>query len=992
MRSRCEKPVLSGRSVELVSAPDTAAWDAEIVITVAHHDQSVSLTHALKSALSQTVVESGRAAVLVLDDSSSPDWIHSVSSQLAHVSVILISARCGSAARARNCLLDYVDNHFSQARWVARLDADDSFASARSVEALCNNGDSDGSLFVIGSNNLLQYGKLMEEANLADSTVLKDRDLLKDYIVNFCEGRTSFELPSCNLVLSTHLGVRYPNIKSAEDHWLVAMLLMFRTEHASVVREPIYANYSINGRTTRQNLSSADWKEQRMRLAEAAVHWHQATNTSERFLGAGQEGVVCREGNYIVKKFYSWALSNEDALGLAYLEGLNANCLPSVSFYKLDGSWHCRYPDEDLRPLKGPCSLGIVKEYLRELYTLGLTTNNVKRDNLKLNAKSGLVYTDIGKDITPLTSSKFLDMCARVYSVCVLDNADEEWVRRPSTIPQDEALHQLSGFAEFYLSVIEEHHPLVLTSVHDNSEKSECRSVSLLVKACAQDWAFLNEQMIHIVTQLSQPVGFAEVILLIDSYEGPFLRQYAEPDLQSTLDIAKDLKRQGVVDRHLTGPLDNSSIKSVYAQWFGNSDIRKTHTTTGAPLFSQLWGFEQISTRYVLQCDIDVLVGRKDYQHDFLADMLFALQRQDVLGVGFNIPKANDGFREYEAPVDGYVPEVRFGLLDLQRIRKLQPINNPVSGDRFTKAWHRALERAQQVHGYRSLRGGDSRSFYIHPKNEDKNPERLHAIRNIVANGTYPRSQAECFDLVEDAEWQYPVRRESIVLLLKGRNTPEPLLRRCVHSLTAQTDQEFGVIFIDDASDAVSRLNHPQILTPLLSRLTVINRQKRAGRIPNFIQAIEDVCIVPDTLIVVVDQDDALMRDDVIASLRQALATGADLIQMPMFRPNKPTKLYQPEYTDVRKCHGNNVWSHLRAFKKKLFERVPKSYFQINAEWVEETTDYATMVPMAELATKPVYLDQGYAYYHQRNDYSETRKLRQKETLAAILSQPPLVK
>jgi hypothetical protein len=387
------------------------------------------------------------------------------------------------------------------------------------------------------------------------------------------------------------------------------------------------------------------------------------------------------------------------------------------------------------------------------------------------------------------------------------------------------------------------------------------------------------------------PVAFNEVILLIDSYQGPFLRQYADPNINKVIKIAKKLVSQGIVDKVLTSPLDAESIQQTYHKWFDRSDILDTHTTKGAPLFPQLWAFDQINTRYVLQCDLDVLIGRSDYDHDVLSDMLQALSDDNVLSVGFNIPKAMFGFRGYEAPKGGYVPEVRFGMLDLQRFNKTLPLNNPVASGMFTLTWHRAIESLQKHSDKRSLRGGDSRSFYIHPLNKDKNIQRLHLIRDVISNGCYPFEQAEHFDLVPDADWQYPKRSENIVLLLKGRNTSYDKLNRCIRSLLAQKNQLFGIIFIDDGSDIVFKCCHSHLLAEISHKTTKINRIEHTGRLPNFIEAIENICTNPDTLIVILDQDDAFIRDDVIDILYQGLSDGADLIQLPMFRPNKPCKV-----------------------------------------------------------------------------------------------------
>ena len=124
--------------------------------------------------------------------------------------------------------------------------------------------------------------------------------------------------------------------------------------------------------------------------------------------------------------------------------------------------------------------------------------------------------------------------------------------------------------------------------------------------------------------------------------------------------------------------------------------------------------------------------------HDFITDMLVAAQPEDVLGVGFNIPQLIDGFKPYQAEPGSFVPEIRFGLFDLERLKALQPMANPVREGRFEWMWHRAVQHRQQQTGMRCVRGGDSRSFYVHPRNEDKANGSLPIWRDLIAQGIVP--------------------------------------------------------------------------------------------------------------------------------------------------------------------------------------------------------------------------------------------------------------
>src|SRR5690606_37950728 len=110
--------------------------------------------------------------------------------------------------------------------------------------------------------------------------------------------------------------------------------------------------------------------------------------------------------------------------------------------------------------------------------------------------------------------------------------------------------------------------------------------------------------------------------------------------------------------------------------------------------------------------------------------------------------------------------------------------------------------QAQASLASRSLRGGDDRTYYLHPQNVNKHSDNLPLWRDLVAQGNEPPRQRGKWDLVADAGWSYPPRNESLVFLLKGRNTGVAKLRRSLTSLALQSEQEFGLIVIDDGSPA----------------------------------------------------------------------------------------------------------------------------------------------------------------------------------------------
>lgn len=963
------------------------------MVAICHRNQVEALTCALESVEQQSMFQQGLLQVAVLDDCSDASQVAKLQVFAAKPYVTLLRADCGNASQARNTLLDWADQQCS-VQWIARLDADDLFAHEYSVSDLIALAVKHNKKAALGGNQLKLNGRFLHSNNHPNADWLHSTSSFVEFIEEFCSGRSLNELPSCNLILANQAGFRYPNIKSAEDHWLVASLIMLAPELLVIDSVGLYSIYHLNGSTTADNKISTSWHSSRKKLAHVFRQLHNIKCGEYQLLGFGMEGVVYQTIETTIKAFHPWGMSDAEAHRLSQLCSQSGVPIPQGEFRKQSERWYFYSPTVAYLPVSRTISLDKIKQFLCACYRGGIAPLNIKRTNLMFHPNGELHYIDIGKDIVALTSPFFMDLTARLYAIGVLGYSDYEMVRRPSNAKQEHELQKLNGFEQFYAELIRELHPAMDTQAYCEPAVPKEASTTLLMKVCAQDAENLYEQICHIVTQLEYPIRFAEKVLLIDSYPGPFLRQYASPDLQSVVAQAHLLRQHGIIDSFLISPNEQQQVIDTYRKWFGRTDITTTHTIKNAPLFPQIWAFDQIKTRYVLQCDCDVLIGRKRWQHNYLKDMLNELAKPNTHSVGFNIPKQGEAFLPYFGEPGQFAPEVRFGLLDLHKFNAVLPLQNPVAEGHFCLTWHRAMQQFEKNSGQlKSVRGGNPDSFYVHPNNVDKSSLLTGRIRDLIAQGIVPLAQQEAFDLVAQASWCYPKRTEAVIFLLKGCNTPHAKLQRCLNSLCQQTDQDFGVILIDDASSIWHSGCYSRLLEKLKDQTTLVRHVTHQGRLPNFITAINDLCQNPQSIIAILDQDDALMDPDVVSRLKQAQQQGHDLIQMPMFRPNKPLKIYQPDYLDSRYKHGANVWAHLRAFSKACFDSIPKSYFQRESgQWFDTITDYATMLPLSEVAKSPVFLAGPYAYWHQRDEYSQSHKVYQQQLLQEVFAKPALSK
>ena len=489
--------------------------------------------------------------------------------------------------------------------------------------------------------------------------------------------------------------------------------------------------------------------------------------------------------------------------------------------------------------------------------------------------------------------------------------------------------------------------------------------VTLLVKACAMEADTLDVQVPHLVSQLEEPRAFAERILIVDPHEGPFLRQHARGDLGRLCKAARQLLGDGWIDRIVEGPADGESAAALHRRWFGIAAAR-THTTTGAPVSATLAGFEACRTRYVLHADADVMVGRLDRSHDHLADMLKVLTGDPAaLTAAMNI--AMDRNRPWTDRGDAgpWRVEARAGMVDLQRLNNVRPLPNRLEGDRLTLPWHRALDRAIARGAGASWRGGDRRTFHVHPPNARKRDrDRWFTALDRIEHGAAPAIQYGKMEWAgSHADWAGPPRGEPFVFVVSGRNVPPGRFRRCLEAVARQKGPCWGAVLFDDASEARIAEHFEVACRALGPRCTVIRNRRRRGLLANMVTAVRTICSDPETVIVTLDADDALIGARVLERLAREYARGADVTIGSMLHTDKAAD-YAVDFKDPRRKRGGNVWQHLRSFRKRLFDAIPDEALRLDGAYIDIANDWAFMLPIVEMAEKPIYIPE-VLYLHE---------------------------
>ena len=514
--------------------------------------------------------------------------------------------------------------------------------------------------------------------------------------------------------------------------------------------------------------------------------------------------------------------------------------------------------------------------------------------------------------------------------------------------------------------------------------------VSLLIKTCFAEWRLIERLVRHMVRQLEGPHMFAEKVIIVDSYEGPFLRQYDHPDRKAHRAAMERLLCDGVVDRVVYAPDDPGVIRSTYKRWFGIESM-ETRSGDGQQLFATLFGFDSCTGEYVLQVDSDLLIVRADHEHDYLAEMEEVLRSDPrALFVSLGICRAKAEPYTHEGPDGDWRVEVRGCLYDRRRLESVLPVPNCMKDGRFELAWHRAFDRF--MHDYHSYRGGDPKTAFIHVPNDRKaRVDELLDVVGAVERGHVMEKQLGRVDLVGSAEdWAGPHRSEPYVFVVCGRNTAHGRFKRCVQSMVAQRGAKWGAVVIDDASANGLADYAEMLLADYADRVTLIRNERRRGTLRNTWNAVTQVCIDPETVIITLDADDALAGSHVLERIKIEYDDGADVTVGSMLRFDKeasyPVNLEHPRRRD------SNVWQHLRTFKKRLFDAIDVEDLKIDGEWIEKANDWAFMVPITEMASSPRHIPDQLYLYEPAVPKDEKHRRERDRMIERILSKAPYAK
>ncbi len=471
-------------------------------------------------------------------------------------------------------------------------------------------------------------------------------------------------------------------------------------------------------------------------------------NDSLEYLDHGMEGVILTDGIDAYKYFINGKMAFRDGqLDFIRRNFLNHDMKSFVQLKEIhehNNELIFRMELFDGEKYQGVHFIQLIT-LLRECKANGVVHRNLHPKNILVHGEL-MKVCDIGHSIMPYTPSEFREMAKRAFLVYRYHFRQDLSELMRSAL-HSTALPELEGFDVFFSSLSDDManvSPAPLIVPPD-------KRVSLLIKASPVEWQTVEFQIKHIVKQLNFPPRFCEVVVITDRYDGPFRRQYAQPDHKTFKLKLESLMREGWIDKVIYAPMDPPAVKATYKRWF-NVETTETHAEDGQHTYTTLYGIDRCNGDFILQMDGDCLIARNDFDHDFIGEMVKVIESDPkALTVAFKIAKAQP---EQYSNSDGnksWRMEVRCSLFKKERLNSTLPLPNALNPEgKLRLSWHRAVDLAIADRGLHSYRGGDNRVFFIHVPNSFKtNVEFWHRIVNEVEKKHIPAIQYSNVDLVE---------------------------------------------------------------------------------------------------------------------------------------------------------------------------------------------------------------------------------------------------
>lgn len=997
------------------------------------HNGAKTIRRAVLSVVNQRNIR--RKLVLVIgNDNSKDNWEQEIKDLITENIIVINVIDGGKSYKVRNVINDYILQNLENVAYIGRLDADDELTDVFVISKLEQIIDKNKPDVILAGNYQRKDNQIVGN-NFPTKNLLNNSHLL-ERLHKMSLGIFEAELPSCNTFVKPECLIKYPEKESAEDHWLVVELLLKLDKlKIYIVEDFLFCIYSLNGFVTQDGRKKECYLQSRIELYEyykqcKALDILQSYRIGEyHYLGKGKEGVVFTDNQKVYKIYFS--LSEQKFLNLKASMPYLCN---TVHLYDIEDIVNFQdnfiliYPFEESEPITKLTEEDFIG-FLAEMWQRKLIHRNIKPENfIRVNG----ILKLIDYELEQYSDNLFLNMCVRAFIHIKYFGQDKSYINKiAKSAINNFDLPELAGVQEFVnkvfstiifkesQSIFQTLNRVGIKNIHLNDKnwfdftatkqnlpvaKPFRKSVSLIIKTCPQDYETIYANVKHILKQLSTLDTYFEKIIAVDTKEKDFTRQYTNKGtLENLMLQVNRLIDEQIVDKYITLP--QNEISEVNKRWFGIS-TNETHNVKGNPVTPQLYAFEQAKGEYIFQMDSDVMVARKDFSHSFLEDMISEMEKNEkVVSVGFNICQKVDYKPYFGFENGGFVPEVRMGLFHKQRFFSLRPLPNSLDkSGKWALSWFRSMHQKQKETGFCSIRGGDSRSFFIHPQNYRKtNTDVWTTILDRIESGYIPDCQQNDFDCAGSYyDWTIPKRNEKLVVVCLVRNVDYARFLKMFCSVVSQTYKDWGMIIIDDVSDNGLPVFIDNIIRAYSEKITFIKNRVWQGGMANTYKAIHYFVSNPESVIITIDGDDAIIGKTVFEDIMKKYEVdNADVVIGGMYQTYRLQAHYRypVNFTNPRE-NGGNVWQHIRSFKKYLFDSLEINDFKItdknqnlikkaiSNKWLPKCTDYAMMIPIIEMCKNPMQIH-SFVYYHERQVTSPHRKTVKEQCITDILNKKP---
>jgi len=251
-------------------------------------------------------------------------------------------------------------------------------------------------------------------------------------------------------------------------------------------------------------------------------------------------------------------------------------------------------------------------------------------------------------------------------------------------------------------------------------------------------------------------------------------------------------------------------------------------------------------------------------------------------------------------------------------------------------------------------------------------------------------------------------------ILVPFYNPGTKLLDRCLRSIVNQTNKNYDVCLIDDASTKESHELKKIVLKYCheYKNFDYIFKNENKGTLHSNVIAMEKMRPREHDVIIIVDGDDELYNNKVFQKIEDAYKNNDIYTTFGNYyertgRNMKKNGNYDALCKrDFKKMLQTNTvrknwygFTHLKTFKYKLFKNIKKSDLMRNGKYLKSATDVATMVPIFEMAggkfkcfDEPLYIyTKDHPNSHHNNKKSHNKQTNNKDHVYSKPYYTPIV-